>query len=107
MQGSALPLIYQLGIFSYTDSDASRYGIGPVHFKITDKESINKERWWSNWRYMVPVTMFGNNRMCDLSPQNHPTKSLENLEIGGTIIVVTHNPFALVGYILGNGILVD
>ena len=56
---------------------------------------------------MVPVTMFGNNRMCDLSPQNHPTKSLENLEIGGTIIVVTHNPFALVGYILGNGILVD
>jgi hypothetical protein len=66
--------------WAITDSDASRYGIGPVHFKITDKESINKEKWWSNWRYMVPVTMFGNNRMCDLSPQNHPTKSLENMQ---------------------------
>jgi hypothetical protein len=66
--------------WAIADADASRYGISPMHFHIQDKASDQVQNFWRYWRFMVPVTMFGSQRMCDLSPQNHPTKSLERLQ---------------------------
>jgi hypothetical protein len=65
--------------WAITDSDASRFGIGPVHFHNTQKHATNVE-WWNDWRFMVPVTIFGSDEMCNLSPQNRPQKELESLQ---------------------------
>ena len=79
---------HQIGTSSYnlmwkrwavSDSDASMFGIGPVHFCTDIAESKIKDKWWSYWRHMIPLTVFGSQKnFCDLSPHNRPTGEFEN-----------------------------
>ena len=79
---------HQIGAASYKlkwnrwaicDSDACMFGIGPIHFHSDNSTCRSKDEWWSHWRHMVPVTIFGSKRnLCDLSPHNKPTGELEN-----------------------------
>jgi hypothetical protein len=79
---------HQIGASSYnlewrrwaiSDSDASMFGMGPVHFCTDSKCKKNKDEWWSYWRHMIPLTVFGSQKsFCDLSPHNRPTGELEN-----------------------------
>lgn len=79
---------HQIGASSYdlswkrwavSDSDASMFGIGPIHFCAKEEKCKQKDEWWSYWRHMVPLTVFGNQKQfCDLSPHNRPTGELEN-----------------------------
>ena len=65
--------------WAISDSDASMFGIGPIHFCSNSPESRVKSKWWSYWRHMIPLTIFGHQKsFCDLSPHNRPTGELEN-----------------------------
>lgn len=64
--------------WAISDSDASMFGIGPVHFCTDAKCQNDKEKWWSYWRHMIPLTIFGSQKsFCDLSPHNRPTGEFE------------------------------
>ena len=79
---------HQIGASSYnlmwkrwaiSDSDASMFGMGPVHFCTDTPNSNLKNEWWSYWRHMIPLTIFGSQKnFCDLSPHNRPTGELQN-----------------------------
>lgn len=60
------------------DSDAQRYGIGPIHVSSCERD---RDRWWKAWRSLVPVTFFSEG-MCDLSPQNRRVGDLVNPHTG-------------------------
>lgn len=65
------------------DSDACREGIGPTFWKIKrdpNKESIPqfKERWWHTWGKVFPVVLFNSESMCDFSPHNRSSCTLES-----------------------------
>jgi len=65
--------------WAVSDSDASMFGIGPVHFHTNTTDCKQKEKWWSHWRHMIPLTIFGSQKsFCDLSPHNRPTGEFEN-----------------------------
>jgi len=65
--------------WAISDSDASMFGIGPVHFCAKNSKCKQKEEWWSYWRHMIPLTVFGSQKQfCDLSPHNRPTGELQH-----------------------------
>jgi hypothetical protein len=64
-----------------SDADAIRAGIGPMFWKVKRRkgESLNAfvERWWNAWGKMIPITLFNSNSLCDFSPWNRSTCTLE------------------------------
>lgn len=64
------------------DSDACKYGLGPVYWKVSRLKSENIEdfieRWWNVWSKMIPITLFSSDSFCDFSPWNRSTCDLES-----------------------------
>ena len=64
------------------DADACREGISPMFWKIKKEknESLKafKDKWWSVWSKIIPVTLFNSNSFCDFSPHNRSSCTLEH-----------------------------
>lgn len=64
------------------DADACREGIGPIFWTVKRQPSENipdfLSRWWDAWGKMLPVVLFNNNSLCDFSPHNRSSCTLES-----------------------------
>lgn len=64
------------------DADACREGIGPVYWMLKRRpnEAITEflDRWWAAWGNMIPVVLFNSDSMCDFSPKNRSSCTLES-----------------------------
>lgn len=65
-------------MWSACDSDARRYGIGPISWAVGDGPRV----WWSMLETMMPVTFFSKGT-CNLSPHNRPVGAAEGGEVCG------------------------
>lgn len=72
-------------MWSLTDADLHKDGIGPIYVYFEGKKW--RGMWWKAWHHIVHVTKFGNkrNEFCNLSPHNPNNSSLDRYRSSNNI----------------------